>query len=135
MNVLVDTSVWSLALRRNPADLSSRENKLVDRWSALVRADHGVLIGPIRQEILSGIIDRKIFNRLRLALLGFPDATMQVSDFECAAQFFNQCRSEGKTGSPIDLLICAIAFRHQMRILTADDDFQFYALHLPIRLL
>ncbi len=51
--VLVDTSVWSLALRRKPEHLSPREQLLVAEWSELVREGRVQMIGPIRQELLS----------------------------------------------------------------------------------
>jgi hypothetical protein len=53
--ILVDTSVWSLALRRRPEHLNDAEQKIVSDWTQLALEGEVVLIGPIRQEVLSGI--------------------------------------------------------------------------------
>ena len=61
MNVLVDTTIWSLALRRRLRDLSDDEARLVARWAELIQSGQAILIGLVRQEILSGIRDRVAF--------------------------------------------------------------------------
>jgi len=63
--VLIDTSVWSLALRRSSLDLNNKQRRLVDRWTELVREGQAALIGPIRQEILSGVRHQESFETLR----------------------------------------------------------------------
>ena len=80
MRVLVDTSVWSLALRRKPADLNPEERQIVAEWSDLVRDGRVQVIGPIRQEILSGIRDRGQFEALQRRLSAFPDAQIKTAD-------------------------------------------------------
>src|SRR5262249_53327082 len=59
--VLVDTSIWSLALRRRPAALTLAEEGVVDEWTGLVSEGLAGLIGPIRQEILSGVKRVEVF--------------------------------------------------------------------------
>jgi predicted nucleic acid-binding protein len=130
MNVLVDTGVWSLALRRrkisqDPTVLELRE---------LIREGRAHLIGPIRQEVLSGIRERAQFDRLRTHLREFPDLPVQTVDHERAAEFFNICRSRGVQGSNTDFVICAIADRYGMAILATDGDFPLFVPHLPIQL-
>jgi len=130
MNVLVDTSVWSLALRRDrPA-----ENALVGEFAELIDEQRVVMIGPVRQELLSGIRNAAQFDRLREHLQAFPDLALTVADFERAAEFFNLCRSQGVQGSNTDFLICAVAANRKLAILTADQDFVLFAEHLPINL-
>ncbi len=130
MNVLVDSSVWSLALRRHrPPDVPA-----VDELRELVRESRARLIGPIRQEILSGIRAPEDFSRLRERLQAFPDLPLGAEDFERAAEFFNACRRAGVQGSNTDFLVCAAAERHALSILTTDGDFARYARHLPVRL-
>jgi predicted nucleic acid-binding protein len=101
----------------------------------LIRESRAVLIGPVRQELLSGVREEDVFQRLLQDLRAFQDEASEVSDFEEAARFNIRCRAAGVSGSPIDFLICAMASRREMAIFTIDDDFHRYAAHLPIRLL
>jgi len=95
------------------------------------------IIGPIRQEILSGIASKDLYERLRLELRTLDDEPLTTSDFELAARLYNQCRSAGIAGSDIDLLICAVAMERNWAIFTTDRDFDRYAevvgvqLHAP----
>ena len=131
MNV-VDTSVWSLALRRNtPNDALSIVNILRD----LIADGRVVLLGVIRQEVLSGIRYSEQFIRLRDYLRAFPDLELTSEDYELAAEFFNTCRSNGVQGSNTDFLLCAVAHRRSYSIFTTDKDFENFRLHIPIVLL
>ena len=76
--VLVDTSVWSLALRRKPTDLSSREQALKEALSQLIREGRAQLLGPIRQELLSGLREEAGFRRLRGYLRAFDDPQLRA---------------------------------------------------------
>ena len=134
MSVLVDTTIWSLALRRRTHDLNRRERLLVEEWAELVKAGQVLLIGPIRQEILSGIRRESDFLAVRTRLSAFGCIEIVPEDYDQAAAFFNTCRGRGVSGTPIDLLICAVASRVDAAIFTADDDFARYADILPIRL-
>ena len=129
MKVLVDTSVWSLALRRrSPAHPS------VDELRRLIVTGRAAIIGPIRQEVLSGIRDASAFERLRDRLGAFPDEPLTAEDYERAAEFFNTCRAKGLQGSNTDFLLCAVAVRHHMPLLTTDGDFLRYATVIPVAL-
>jgi predicted nucleic acid-binding protein len=131
MKVLVDTSVWSLALRRDhPAD-----DGCVRELTELIDEQRVVMVGPVRQELLSGIRDHGYFKRLCEHLQAFPDLPLASADYERAAEFFNLCRAKGVQGSNVDFLLCAIAVNNRLAILTTDQDFHLYAEHLPIRLL
>jgi predicted nucleic acid-binding protein len=134
MMVLVDTSVWSLALRRKPGHLSARERRLTEALAELIREGRVQLVGPVRQELLSGIREEAQFRRLRDYLRAFPEQSLRAEDYEEAAQMNNRCRSRGVAGSAIDFLICAAAQRRGWSIFTADRDFQNYAATLPLRL-
>ena len=135
MKVLVDTSIWSIALRRSKAALTQSQLSQVAELSDLVRDGRVVMIGAIRQELLSGIKLQAQFDQLRVALQAFDDWPVVVADFELAAEFFNRCRATGVQGSNTDFLICAVAHRHHMAIATADGDFAQFARCLPIQLL
>jgi len=132
--VLVDTTIWSLALRRRPVDISAEETTLVDEWSRLVRTGEAVLALPIRQEILSGVRSEKAFRALQQSLSAFRYLDIEPTDYDRAAEFYNTCRSHGVAGTATDLLLCAAASRSEMPIFTTDGDFPFYARHLPVRL-
>ncbi len=131
MSVLVDTSVWSQAFRRLNID---KESHVILEVSELVADGNAVMIGPVRQELLSGIKHRTQFEKLRDRLRAFPDADLESVDYERAAEHFTTCRRKGVQGSNTDFLICAIAERLGVAIFTSDADFVHYSKHLPIRL-
>jgi predicted nucleic acid-binding protein len=130
MKVLVDTCVWSMALRRSDVSDGPEVSELME----LVKELRVQLIGPVRQEILSGIKSTEQFTKLRDHLRPFPDLELTIRDFESAAEFYNLCRGKGIQGSNTDFLICAVAARYQMPIFTTDADFSFFQQHLPINL-
>lgn len=100
----------------------------------LIEDGRAVMIGAIRQELLSGIRSAAAFDKLRDALRAFDDLALQISDYELAAQCFNTCRGKGVQGAPTDLLICAVAQARGLPILTTDRDFLLYKRHLAIEL-
>jgi predicted nucleic acid-binding protein len=130
VNVVVDTSVWSLALRRRRTSPEPQASEL----AALIREGRASIIGPIRQELLSGMVSEQQFQSLREHLRPFRDIGLEVEDYEEAAAFFNRCRAKGIQGSNTDFLICAVAARRELAILTTDDDFSHFARVLPIQL-
>lgn len=135
MQVLVDTSVWSLALRRPVAGVNDDEPREVALLRDLIGDGRAVMMGAIRQELLSGIRSAPQFDALRDALSGFDDLPLERADYERAAEFFNQCRSRGVQGSNTDFLICAAAAGRRLPILTTDRDFTLFKPHLPIELM
>lgn len=130
MKVLVDTSVWSLSLRRGDRSIAAPALELQN----LISDGRAQMIGPIRQEILSGIRDEAQFAQLATHLTAFPDLPIATEDYVTAARFFNLCRQKGVQGSNTDFLICAVAVHHRLAIFTTDKDFTLYATHLPISL-
>ena len=133
MRVLVDTSVWSLALRR-ARRTGIPELAAVDELRSLIDEGRVAMIGPIRQELLSGVRTDTAFEQLRDHLQPFADEPLETADFERAAEHFNTCRAKGIQGSNTDFLICAAAERRGLPILTTDADFVRFARHLPIHL-
>jgi len=134
MMVLVDTPVWSLALRRRPENLNAQERQLTEALTELIREARVQMLGPIRQELLSGIREEAQFRKLRDHLRAFPEHSLEAADYEEAARMNNRCRAQGIAGSAVDFLICAAADRRGWAILTTDRDFQNYASALPLRL-
>ena len=134
MRVLVDTSIWSLALRRRTGDLSLHEKDLAAELRELIQENRVQMIGPIRQELLSGLREEAQYHRLKERLRAFPDEPLTVQDYELAARFGNQCRAAGIAGSAVGFLICAVAAARNWPIFTTDKVFQQYAKPLPISL-
>ena len=124
----MDTCVWSEALRRK----TSAESDVSRELQHLILEHRVEIIGPIRQELLSGLREVTQFDRLEEHLEAFPDIILEAVDHITAAKFFNKCRAKGIQGSNTDFLICAVSVRRKMAIYTTDKDFQQYAKYLPI---
>jgi predicted nucleic acid-binding protein len=130
LKVIVDTSIWSLAFRRG----KQPDKSIIVELESLISDYRVQLIGPIRQELLSGIKSAEQFDELKQYLSSFPDYKIQTEDFVLAAKFFNQCRKKGIQGSNTDFLICAIAVNNNWQIYTSDQDFSHFKKILPIKL-
>jgi len=134
MKILVDTPVWSMALRRKAADLAQSERRLVQLLYEIVDEGRAQLLGSVRQELLSGLREDAQFRRLRNYLRDFPDIALAMEDYEEAARASNECRKSGIATTPVDMLICAVGLHHGYEIFSTDRDFSRYAAVLPIRL-
>jgi len=110
LNVLVDTSVWSLCLRRH----SPRKTDLEPEVRELRDEGRIVTIGPVRQELLSRIKSARHFLTLRDHLRASPDLELSEADYEEAASCFDRCRAQGIQGSNTDFLICAVSIRRRL---------------------
>ena len=128
--ILVDTCIWSLALRGK----FPRDTTIANQLTELIHIEKVKIIGPIRQEILSGYSDFKQYTTLKNKLKYFPNISIIDNDYIIAAEFSNLCRQNGIQGSHIDFIICAVAHRLNMDIFTTDKDFIFYSKLLPITL-
>jgi len=134
MIVLVDTPIWSLALRRSPTNLNSGEQKLTTALAELIREGRAQIVGVIRQELLSGIRDQERFVKVRENFCHFHEPELEIADYEQAAEMHNHCRARGIAGSAIDFLICSIAHRRNWQIFTSDRHFEHYARVLALNL-
>jgi len=130
LKVLVDTPIWSYALRSKNKEYQSEIDSLI----SLIRDQRAIIIGPIRQEILSGYSDLRKFRIIKDKLSYFDNTPIWDVDYELAAEFSNRCRIEGIQGSHIDFLICAVANRIDIPIFTNDKDFEQYQKIIPIKL-
>jgi len=129
MKVIVDTSVWSLAFRRKAVVETAEVVDLV----RVVEEGLVALLGPVRQEVLSGIKHREQFERLRERLAAFPDLELMPRDFETAAELCNLCIAKGVQASHTDFLIAAAAIIRGYAVLSADQDFKNIARIVPVR--
>ena len=130
MSVLVDTSVWSLALRRD-RPTASRE---VEALRAAVERGDVCLTGLILQEVLQGFPTAERSRRLAEHLAPFPILVLHRGDYVYAAEIRNKCRAKGLAIATVDAQIAAAAINHRCRLLTADRDFEAIARHFPLRL-
>ena len=131
MDLFVDTSVWSLALRR---DARSSE-PAVDRLRQALETGEGVFTtGLVLQELLQGFHGPKahdvIVERFSALPLLVPDRTDHVE----AADLRNACRRQGIGVGTIDALLAQLCRRHDLVMLTTDRDFELLAPHVDLRL-
>lgn len=131
MKVLVDTDVWSEALRRTKGKKSSYVDELIN----LIQEGRLEIIGLIRMEVLSGIRDQQTFDAFSERLSAFDDRVIPSEIYILAAKFFNLCRSKGIPGSNTDFVICACSVHWNIPILSKDKDYLLYRKHLPIELI
>lgn len=93
------------------------------------------MLGPIRQELLSGIKYEKKFDELKSKLQWYDDFLIKTTEYELAASLCNKLKSNGIQGSHIDFLNCAVALNHDLGIYTYDKDFFRFASVIAIKLL
>ena len=122
MKILVDTCIWSLVLRRKQPD-----ERIRNELGKLVLGHRIAMIGPIRQEILTGIPSKSQFQALQSQLRAFEDVVLSRHHFEMAAELSNNCMGKGVQGPHTDFIICAVAKSEKMAIYTIDQDFAKYS--------
>lgn len=133
MNLVVDTSVWSLVLRRSRV---VETHPLVRIFRLHIEANDGIfLVGNILQELLDGLRDKKDFDRLRTSLEPFPLVPLVRGTYAAAAELRQHCRSKGVQAGPVDCLIAAACIEYGFPLLTADQDFAHIAKHSGLLLL
>lgn len=134
MPVIVDTNIWSLVLRRKSGSLSAAETKIVASFRELALSDDILLLGIVRQEVLSGIRSDLQFEQVRTALRRWPDEPLTIEDHEEASRCNNLFRADGIATSAVDCLICGVSLRRAVDIFTLDADFSRYKGVVPISL-
>ncbi len=129
MSLLVDTSVWSLAFRRDtPADLP----EVRALGEALESGEVVVTTGLILQEILEGFSGPRAREAILDRFNALPFLIPDRSDHIDAATLRNQCRRRGIQVGTIDALLAALCLHHGLSILTTDADFQRMAEVTPL---
>lgn len=131
MRVLVDTSAWSLALRRRgPAD-----DPTAHRLKALLLGDEDLfLTGLILQEILQAFRQEKTFRRMVTYFEPFSLLPLGRSSFVAAAKLHRHCRSKGVSVTTADCQIATAAIENDCLLLAADKDFEHIARHSDLKL-
>ena len=130
--IIIDTTIWSKIFRRKK--IANGDMDIIRKVYELLDSEEEILLGPVRQELLSGIANKDIFYDLKINLSGFNNYEVQLTDHDLAAEYFNVCLSKGIQGSPTDYLICAVACRYNFKIFTEDKDFNYYKKYLPIKM-
>ena len=130
MTLLVDMSVWSLALRR---DVEVEAPEVHALKEALAGADFVVTTGLVLQELLQGFAGPKagqqIVERFSALALIQPDRVDHVA----AAGLRNACRQKGVQLGTVDALIAQLCIRHDVILLSTDLDFVHAAKHCSLK--
>ena len=131
MKFLIDTSVWSEALRRKNNTISSSETIL----ARLINDENEIILtGIILQEILSSITNHKLFNEIKSILSEFPYIEASKEDYIFAAELRNISKSKGITAGSFDFLIASISIQNNLTLVTTDKDFSHIAKHCDLKL-
>lgn len=120
---LIDTSAWIDFFRKG-------NNQLADTVGHLIETDQATITGPVITELLQGVRGKNEANKLKGLLEGLPYLEIKREDWENAGEVLTALRSRGITVPLTDAVIGAVAFRHQLPVLTIDKHFE----HLPVRL-
>lgn len=130
MTLLVDTSVWSLALRRDHAVSAPEVHLLKD---ALLGSEVVVTTGLVLQELLQGFSGAKAAVQIVERFAALPLLQPDRNDHIAAASLRNTCRQAGVQVGTIDALLAQLCIRHELTLLTTDKDFTHVARHCPLR--
>jgi predicted nucleic acid-binding protein len=131
MSLLVDTSVWSLAFRRDRPQSSPAVGEL---FRALAGTDIVVTTGLILQELLQGFVPDRARALIAERFANMPIVEAGRADYVAAAEIRNTCRKAGVQLGTIDALIARLAIRDEHTLLTTDRDFEHAAPHIGLRL-
>lgn len=131
MSLFVDTSVWSLALRRDRVDDIPQVSALA---RALETGERVVTTGLVLQELLQGFSGAKAQDQIVDRFSALPLLVPDREDHVAAAALRNLCRRRGVQIGTIDALLAQICVRHEMILLTTDQDFTHLAKHCTLRL-
>ena len=131
MTLLVDTSVWSLALRRSGP---STEPAVAALYEALLGAEAVVTTGLVLQELLQGFSGPKAAAAIVERFRALPMIQPERQDHIAAAEVRNTCRRSGVQIGTIDALLIQLCGRHEMTLLSTDKDFTHAAVHVPFKL-
>ena len=131
MNFLVDTSVWSLALRRGERRAESEVARLRE---ALLARESIYTTGLILQELLQGFRGPRQREPILRRFSALPTIAPDREDHVEAAEVRNRCRRNGVQLGTIDALLAQLAIRHDLVLLSTDRDFVHAAAHVPLRL-
>ena len=131
MSLFVDTSVWSLMLRRDPPAEVPQVRALV---RALETGERVVTTGLVLQELLQGFSGPRARDQIVARFAAFPLLAPDREDHIAAATLRNLCRKRGVQIGTIDALLAQLCVRHELTLLSADEDFSHMKKHCALRL-
>ena len=130
MKVLVDTSVWSLAMRR---DLPSTHPAIKYLDESIAR-EQIVTTGLVLQELLQGFLGPRARTTILERFEKVPMLVPQREDYIAAAALRNECRRHGVQIDTVDVLLAQLCIAHDLTMLSTDQDFTHLARHAPLRI-
>jgi predicted nucleic acid-binding protein len=130
MSLFVDTSVWSLALRRNAPERAPEVTALA---RALERSEPLYITGLVLQELLQGFAGSKARKQIIEHLSALPLLVPDRRDHIEAADLRNRCRRSGVQIGTVDALFAQLCIRHRLTMLSTDDDFRRVARQATLR--
>ena len=129
MRLFVDTSVWSLALRRD----APPDHPAVTRLgNALIRSEHVFTTGLVLQELLQGFRGPRAAQSIIDRFAALPLITPTRADHVEAATLRNNCRRRGVQIGTIDALLASLCITHELVMLSTDRDFAGIAESTPL---
>ena len=131
LTLLVDTSVWSLVLRRDGSAPEAHARELI---RALGAGEVIVTIGIILQELLQGFSGPRARDLILDHFSALPLLVPQRRDHVEAAELRNRCRRAGVQVGTIDALLAQLCIRHELMLLSTDNDFTRIAEHCALEL-
>jgi predicted nucleic acid-binding protein len=131
VTLFVDTSVWSLAFRR---DTVSSAVEIIALRQALEGGEMVVTTGLILQELLQGFAGPRAREDIIERFTALPFLSPDRQDHIDAAELRNRCRRSGLQVGTIDALLSQLCIRHALTLLTMDKDFVRIASHSSLRL-
>jgi predicted nucleic acid-binding protein len=131
LSLFVDTSVWSLALRRD-SPASHREIGVLVR--AIESGETLLTTGLVLQELLQGFSGPKSRDQILDRFSAVPLLVPDRDDHIRAAELRNHCRRKGVQVGTIDALLAQLCIRHNLTMLTTDKDFEHVADNSKLRL-
>jgi predicted nucleic acid-binding protein len=131
LSLFVDTSVWSLALRRDDPAPSSHVAALKQ---AIQNGELIVTTGLVLQELLQGFSGPKAREKILESFSSLPLLAPDRGDHVEAATLRNRCRRQGIQIGTVDALLAQLCIRHNLMMLSSERDFQRVAKHCDLRL-
>ncbi len=122
MSLFVDTSVWSLAFRR---DAEATIPEVLKLRRALESGGEVFVTGLVLQELLQGFNKPKAHDRIVEYFKALPLLIPERDDHIKAADLRNRCRKKGVQVGTIDALLAQLCIRHELQMLTTDHDFTY----------
>jgi hypothetical protein len=131
MRILIDTSIWSFALRRQ---LEFKSPESITLRTLIEQGEDIYLLGIILQEVLQGIKNPKDVHALKDYFEAFQLLELTREDYIKAAELVNRLMKKGKQIGTIDALIASAAISYSCYLFTADKDFEHIAQHSSLKL-